>query len=606
MLQSIRERSQSWIAKIIIAVLVLAMALFGVESLISVFGKSGDEVAKVNGEPITRQQVEQTVQRALRSGQVPPEQERALRGQVLDSLIAERLMASYAEDGGLAISDTQLDQVIVSLPEFHDAQGKFDQDLFRSRLNGAGYSPLTFRAQLRQDLVAQQIQQGLISSDFVLPEEQQYLLGLQRQARTFRYHTLTDADLEQPVTVSEAEQSAYYNEHQQDYLRPEQVKVAYVVLDRQAMAADAKVDDEALRKAWEAQAAEADRRVSHIMVNVGGDRSREQAEAELAEVKQRLEEGESFTDLAAEYSDDAATKDKGGDLGVVVKGIFGEAFDKSAFSLQEGEVSDIVDTGDALHLLKVTQIDHPSFEEAKDELRDQVAQQQIERAFNDKAQQLIDESFAAEDLKSVADDLGLKLEQSDWVARDAGEGVLGEPGVMDQAFSEDVLNNGYNSEVIELDDDRRMVLRVTDHREAMTLPLEQVQERVAEAVRQDKTRDALKEMAAKLAKQLKDGQDLDLSWQAVSNITRQQTSQVPEAIVKTAFQLPHPDEAGSLVYGRAVDGDQVTLIALESVAKGEANEQMEGYVTSMSRRLDAQAMIQGLMEYLRATGDIER
>lgn len=84
MLQSIRDRSRSWGAKIIIGAVVVTMALFGVESLVGLFGGGGDDVAEVNGETITRQELEMEVQRAIRSGQVPPEQERALRGQVLD------------------------------------------------------------------------------------------------------------------------------------------------------------------------------------------------------------------------------------------------------------------------------------------------------------------------------------------------------------------------------------------------------------------------------------------------------------------------------------------------------------------------------------------
>lgn len=104
MLQSIRDRSQSWIAKIIIGAVVVTMALFGVESLIGLFGQSGDEVAKVNGQPINRQQVEVNVQRAMRANQVPADQERALRREVLEGLISDRLMISYAESGGLAVS----------------------------------------------------------------------------------------------------------------------------------------------------------------------------------------------------------------------------------------------------------------------------------------------------------------------------------------------------------------------------------------------------------------------------------------------------------------------------------------------------------------------
>ena len=166
MLQSIRDGSRSWGAKIIIGVMVAAMAFFGIESLFGLFGSDPNEVASVNGQPIMRQQVELEVQRALRSGQVPPEQERALRSDMLDQLITQQLLSQYAKDGGFSVSDEQLDQMIVGLPEFHDQDGRFSADVFRNRLAGAGYTPMLFRDELRVDIQRQHLQQGLAFSEF--------------------------------------------------------------------------------------------------------------------------------------------------------------------------------------------------------------------------------------------------------------------------------------------------------------------------------------------------------------------------------------------------------------------------------------------------------
>ncbi|MCA0973551.1 SurA N-terminal domain-containing protein [Halomonas denitrificans] len=605
MLQSIRDRSQSWIAKIIIGAVVVTMALFGVESLIGLFGQSGDEVAKVNGQPINRQQVEVNVQRAMRANQVPADQERALRREVLEGLISDRLMISYAESGGLAVSDNQLDQLIVSRPEFHNADGQFDQELFRQRLASVGYTPLSFREQLSRDVMRGHIQQGLIASDFTLPAEQQRLAQLQRQTRTFRYHTMDASELDQPVSVSDAEMSAYYSEHQQDFLRPEQVQLAYVLLDQEAMAADVEVSEDELRAAWEASAENADRRVSHIMVTFGDERTRDEAEARIADLQSRLAQGEDFETLAAEFSDDTTTSDAGGDLGVITRGIFGDDFEQAAFALQQGQVSDVVETDNGLHLIKVTELDRPDFEQERDRLRDRLAQEQVRDDFNDTAQQLIDESFAADDLQSVADAIGVDLVTTDWVSRDSAEGVLAEPGVMDQAFSEEVLDEGFNSEVIELDGSRRLVLRALDHRDATTLPLEEVSSDVEAAVRGAKTRDALIELASERVAQLQGGQSLELDWQQADAISRQDAPSVPDAVLTTAFKLPHPQEGG-VVYGRAVEGDQVTLIALDAIGEAQGNPQMEQFVSSMAERLRAQAILDGLLSHLEEVGDIER
>ncbi|MCG6657218.1 peptidylprolyl isomerase [Halomonas campisalis] len=604
MLQSIRDRSRSWGAKIIVGAVVVTMALFGVESLVGLFGGSGDEVAKVNGQTITRQQLEMEVQRAIRTGQVPPEQERALRGQVLDELIGERLLTAFAEDGGLYLSEEQLDQVIVTLPEFQDQSGRFDSDLFRNRLASAGFTPTSFREALRVDLKRQQLQQGLAVSDFTLPSERETLAALQRQTRSFRHHTLDVEDLPEPVSVSEADLLAYYEDNAERYQRPEQVRLEYVIVDREEMAERVEISEASLRDAWEARGRDADRRVSHIMVTFNGERSRDEAVTRLEAVRERLAEGDAFADLAQEYSDDPSTAEQGGDLGVISRGFFGDDFDEAAFGIGPGQVSSIVETSSGLHLVKVTELDQPPLEEMRDELTRELALAQVSDTFNRRVQTLIDESFAADDLASVAESLDLQLYQSDWVSRDGGEGVLSEPGVMSEAFSEDVLVEGFNSEVIELDQDRRMVLRVAEHREATVLPLDDVRDQVMAAVERRKQREALLEVARERVDELRAGADPELDWERVEGATRQ-SGQVPQAVLRAAFRLPHPAD-DQPVFGHASDGDRVVLIALEAVDEGEIDPQVEAFVARMAEQLRGQAAVQGLQVHLRDTADIER
>ena len=605
MLQSIRDRSASWGAKIIIGAVVVAMGLFGADSLIGLLGNDGNDVATVNGESIQRQQLELEVQRALRSGQAAPEQERELRAQMLDSLITERLLTQYAEEGGLNLSESQIDQLIVNLSQFQDQDGNFSQELFQRRLSQIGFTPLAFRDQLRSDMKRNQLQQGLAVSEFTLDSEQQRLAALRSQTRSFRHHALSAEDLESQPAVSDEERQAYYEAHADQYQRPEQVKLAYVVLDRQRMVEQVEVSEEALRQAWNDEASDADRRVSHIMVNYGDERTLQEARARLEQARQELSGGASFAELAAEYSDDSSTSDDGGDLGIISRGFFGEAFDEAAFGLNEGQVSSIVEADDALHLIKVTELDRPPFEESRDRLAEELASQQVSSEFDERAQRLIDESFSAEDLQSVAESLDLERQTSDWVSRDDVSGVLSEPGVMDRAFSPDVIEEGFNSEVIELDEDRRMVLRAMDHREATTLPLEAVRDRVTQAVQAQKTVEALQAQADDMIASLRDGESVAVDWQQVDSLSRQDDTSVAQPVVQQAFRLPQP-EGGQSVYGQAVDGQRVVLIALDEVSEGQVNEQSEAMISRMTQQLRSQAAISGLLEYLRDNAEIER
>ncbi|MCP1312746.1 SurA N-terminal domain-containing protein [Halomonas sp. 707D7] len=606
MLQSIRNGSRSWGAKIIIGLMVAAMALFGVESLFSAFGRDPNQVASVNGEPILRQQVELEVQRALRSGQVPPEQERALRNDVLDQLITQELLSQYAEEGGFHLSDDQLDQVIVTLPEFQDEQGRFNPDIFRNQLGRAGYTPMAFRQELEGDLKRRYLQQGIAQSDFSLPSEREQMAALQNQQRSFRYVMLNEGDIDFTPNVTDEDVEAYYQANPERFERPEQVQVEYVLIDRQAMAENVEVDDEALRRAWRAQNRTAERRVSHIMVTYGDERSRDDAEARAQQALDDLEQGQSFEDTVLRYSDDTASAEQGGDLGVIAPGIMGQAFDDAAFELAEGETSGLVEMGDAFHVLQVTEVEGPSFEEQRETLAQSAAISEVSDDFNRQVQRLIDESFAADDLGSVADDLGLALQQTGWIARDEATGVLSEPGVMDEAFSEDVLDAGYNSEVIELDDDRRLVLRVADHREATVLPLDEVREEIEGYVAAAQRQRALQDEADRLVAALEAGDEVDVTWLEASDVSRQGPATLPAALIDGVFRLPRPEEGESRFASIAMPGT-VSVVALDSVEQGSADDDQLGeFMVQFAEQMRAQAALEGLVKALRDDADIER
>ncbi|WP_110677519.1 SurA N-terminal domain-containing protein [Salinicola sp. RZ23] len=608
MLQKIREGSQGWVAKVIVGAIIVTFALFGAESLVSYFQSGSNDVAKVNGEAISRQALETQVQRGIRSGQVPPEQERQYRAQVLDQLIRQKTLDQYAESGGLFVSDTQLDQIIVSLPEFQDQQGRFSDQLFTTRLAQAGYTPAAFRRELRADTLRRQIQQGLAVSAFVLPAEQQRLAALQQQQRSFRYARLTPADLAQPVTPSDAEIQKYYQAHQDDFRRPEQVKVNYVVLNQQDLAHNVEVTDAELRQAYEQDRKAAPRQVSHILVTYGdGDRTEQQARARLKEVQAKLAQGEDFAKLAKAYSDDSSSAAKGGDIGVIQKGFFGKAFDNAAFSLDQGQVSQIVKSDYGLHLIKVTDIEIPSFEKDRAALVKEVQLAQSQDAFNEAVQKLTNDAYEADDLASVAKQMGLPLKSSDWFSRDGGgEGVLSNPDVIAAAFSPDVLEDGYNSEAIETDAQQRVVLRVVDHRDASVLPLEQVRDRVTAAVKAEMTRQRLKAQAEQAVASLKQGKTVSgLSWQRVDEVTRDDADGVPQPVLEAAFRLPRPAADGA-TYTSTELPDAVAVVALDKVAAGKPDAQSADFTRRLAQRIKAQNAIQGLSESLQSEAEIEK
>ncbi|WP_420843355.1 peptidylprolyl isomerase [Kushneria phosphatilytica] len=236
------------------------------------------------------------------------------------------------------------------------------------------------------------------------------------QTRTFRYAALDENSITIP-SVSEAQLKQWYQSHQADYQRPEQVKLNYVILDRQQMAQEVDVDDQKLHQLYEQRRAQAPRHVSDIVVSFGQQRSEAEAHKRMEMIRSKLANDESFAALARQYSDDPTSARQGGDLGVVTEGIFGQKFDQTVNGLDVGQTSQPIVLDNALHLIRVTGVDIPPFEEIRDQLVQQAQENVVGSDFDDRVQQLKDKSFSAEDLASVAQSMGLELKHSDWLSQ---------------------------------------------------------------------------------------------------------------------------------------------------------------------------------------------
>ncbi|MCX2523062.1 SurA N-terminal domain-containing protein [Larsenimonas rhizosphaerae] len=610
MLQHIRDRAQGWIAKVIVALIAITFTFFGVESIVSVFTQDSNDAATVNGESISKQAVNLQLQRGIRSGQIPPDQEGQARSQILDQLITRSLLRQYAEEHGLVFTRAQADQLIVQLPEFQDQNNHFSKERFVQSLNNAGFSPGSFRRQLEDDMLITQLQQGLAGSSFVLPSEVKAVSDLQNQTRTFRYALLGPDDLNAPVSVSDEDITAYYKAHQDQFMRPQQVRLNYLLLDRDALASRQDVSDDALEKAYQAQRSKAPKRVSDIVISINDERTAEQAHALADDIEKKLADGGDFAALARQYSSDKSSADKGGDLGVITEGIFGDTFDRTVSSLSEGDVSAPVKLDNAYHILRVTHVDIEDFDSMKAALRKQVQKDEASSRFDELAQKLKDESYSAPDLKSVAEALNLPLKHSEWLGRNNDDALLGNQDVMEAAFSQDVLNTsdisqGYNSDVIELDDDHRLVIRVADWRPEETLPQSDVAGRIRTILTRQRQQAALKDEASRVTASLKAGKPVSsINWQQADSVGRQ-SDQVDDGVLKAAFTLPHPD-SNSTVYAHRPVGQSQVIIGLSKVGSTSGSDNSNDFTRSMAERVMTQSIVSGLTASLRDKADITK
>jgi peptidyl-prolyl cis-trans isomerase D len=614
MLQDIRENAQGTIAKIIVGLLILSLSIWGMDAIIG--GFSGEpEVATVNGEDITEREflrvVQMESQRRLSAMETPDPSllnEDQVRRDVLDSLIREQVLIQDANAQGLALNDADIDALITQMPQFQ-VDGQFNRDRFVATVRNMGMGVTEFREAMRKQYVLNQIRAGIIQSAVVADENAGQLLRIQNQTRSFRVLDIPASAVADSVSVTDSDVEEFYQQNASAFQQPERVDAAYITLSLGALAENIEISEEELQAYYEQRAADLaseERRASHILIEEGGE-----ADQTMATIQERLEAGESFADLAKEYSIDTISAQEGGDLGYAGRGIYDEAFEEALFALEEGEVSGPVRTSFGVHLIRledVRQSDVPPLQEIEDQLRRELARDRAGERFAEVRAQLADSAYAADDLAGPAEELGLEVREAKGITREGGQAPFDHDGLVRQLFSEDVLESGYNTELIDVGDNVSVVARVREYHEAEQRPLAEVREDIRTTLEQGRTREALLERADAIIAKLQAGESVESEeeWSSFESLARNSSAAAP-AVMQQAFSLPRPDEGDSR-YGKTVTANAAAVIALEAVNDGEVAEDS----TELKQLRDFLASLEGQREYasyqqfLRNQAEVER
>ncbi len=601
MLQQIHDRAQGWFAWAIIILISVPFALWGIQSYLG--GGSELIAAEVNGREITQRDLDQQVQNAriqlrenLGAAYDPTKfDDKELRRQVLDDMIRDTLVTGVSAGMGLRVSDQELRARILVEPAFQNA-GRFDNAQYEQVLKYQGLSPAMFEAQLRQRIVGAQLTRALAGSELVTKAEREQFQRLAGQQRELAWLRVPAARFSTDEPIDEQAVTAYYDANAARFQVPEQVKLDFLVLDLGTLAAKSEVADDELRRAYDGNQArfgQPERRtVRHILLTVPPDADADAVAgvfAEIQAVRKRIEGGEPFDAVAKAVSKDPGSAAEGGSLGEIEKGIMDPAFEEAAFSLAAGALSEPVRSRFGYHLIQVETIKPAAvkpFEEVREQLRAELARQKAEALFYDQSERLANLVFENPDtLEPAARELGLEIQHSDWVARAGGPGPLGAPKVTAAAFSEEVLTERRNSELIEPEKDslQAVVVRVVDHREAAAKPLADVRDEILSALRQERAQKAAAAAAAAAAAKLRSGAD----WAAVAGedkvegpaMVGRNDPKVPAPVRTAAFSLPPPAAGGAGVGTAALpDGDSAVLRVtkvedgkVEAPAKGAAD-----------------------------------
>ncbi len=506
MLRFLRKYSSSAGIKILYGVLAGLFVLWGVGAI---GGERRQDVAVVHGQAISRRELEQATAALARRyedmlrGQGAQDLLRNmnLSGQALNQLIEEALLRHEAARLGIAVSDAEVDETVVHMPELQE-NGRFDRDRLAAVLRGGRGDE--FEGAIRQSILRQRLEalvtDGVGVSDGEL--EQRYRFDHEKAELAFVRSAA--ADLAKAISLTDEELEKYLTEHAEGYRVPPRVRARYVAYRPADVLAQVEVKDGEVAEYYalhkDDKFTETEQvRARHILVKTpaGGDAdakaaARKKAEGLLAKVKA----GGDFAALAKASSEDPGSAAQGGDLGLFSRGRMTPAFEEAAFALPAGGVSEVVETPFGFHVIRVEE--HRSggakpLEAVRDEIADTLKH---ERALELARKQ------AEEDRRKIARGTpfaealaGRTIAETPPFAKGAEvPGVGRAPGFVESAFA---LREGEVSDLID-GPEAIFLLAPFAYSEAHTPPLDEVRERVTADARRERGEAAAKERAEKL------------------------------------------------------------------------------------------------------------
>lgn len=618
MLQNIRDNSQGWIAKTIIGIIVMLLALTGFEAIFNA-ASNNQNAAEVNGEEISRYDLDQAMnmQRRQLAQQLGQDfdasllDDRLLRDSALGSLIDRMLLLQSAKNANFAFSSEALDQLILQTPEFQ-VDGAFSAARFDQVIQQMGYSRLQFRQLLEQEMLIGQLRAGISGTGFVTDQQVDNFARLEMQTRDFA--TLTLPAQQEAIEVGDEQIKEYYEANADRFRTPEQVIVEYVELKKDSFFDQVEVSDEELQELYQKQIANLaeQRRAAHILIETGGELSDDEAKAKIDEIATRVKNGDDFAAVAKEASQDPGSANEGGDLGFAGPGVYDPAFEDALYALNEGEVSAPVKSEFGWHIIKLLGVQSPevpAFESLKPQLVRELKAQQVEQRFVETSKQLEDSAFEASDLAQPAQELGLMVQTTEAFGRDGGEGITANRQVIQAAFSDEVLVDGANSSVIELDPDTSITLRVKEHLKPAAIPLADVREDIVQQLQRSLAAEAARAKGEQLLADLRKGQQPDdAQWQAVEAATRSQEGVAP-ALLQAVFRMPRPEQQDKPSYsGVALSNGDYAVVRLNGVNEPEAaltDEEKLNYRRFLASRVGQQDFA-AFRQKLQAEAEIER
>jgi len=613
------------VVQFILALITLPFAFFGVNYYFR-SGSGGQEVATVAGHEISQQEFavslrdQQQRMRQVMGRNFDPAMfdNPEMRYAVLEQLINERLLQDQARRDRLRVSDGQLAQFIADIPAFQ-VDGKFSHARYEQLLQSQDRTPLQFEQDLRSQLTLAPLQEPIAGANIVARSNVERYLGLLDQQREVATASIDIDPYLKQVKVDDPAVKAFYDANTSAFQVPEEVKLEYVTLSPEALAAQMAVDPAEVRKQYDDNlnryGKPEERQASHILIAVRPDASQEEKAAakkradELA-AQARKNPGQ-FAELAKSASQDPGSSGQGGDLGFFARdGSMVKPFEDAVFSMKQGEIAGPIKTDFGWHIIKLTGIrpgKQQSFDEVKGQIEQDLKRQKATRKFAESADQLQNLVYEqADSLQPVAKALNLTVQSTPLITRAQVQALAQNNAKFVQAvFSPESLQAKRNTEAMEVGSNTLMAARVVEYKPAAPRPFDDVKTEI----RRQLERRAASDLAHAAGKEklalLEQGKDAGLAFAKPATLTRNRPQAgFPPSAMTMIFQadsnkLPAyagaaNDRGGYSIYKvlrvmPAPAPDAARLDAFSSrVGEQVGRELMNAYAASLKARAEVQ------------------
>ncbi len=597
MLGIIRDKASGWIAGIIVGALVLSFAFWGVSSY---FGQGGDvNVATVNGSDINLKSFQQSfytlrkqMQSMLQDDALTLEEEAFVKEETLKRLIETEVVNQLIKDNGLRVTNDKVVETIKELEYFKDDEG-FDRDKYERSIINMGMEPAYFEAQLRMDLLSEQLQAGLSESLFVLETELNDVVRLKSQTRDLTYGILNLSSFIDEDEVDDSEIKAFYKANPQRFVEPEKVKIEYLELDVNELAKSITSDEESLRNYYNNNKDKYDvveqRSVTKLFVKADEESSAEdkvKAKEVIDAAMLLVKDGKNFEEVIEKFTEEGKGSLEFSEHAFMAKGVLDKELDAFLFGSDEGAISEPIETKSGFNIVKVGEVrggPKNVYETVAEQVEVDYKKSEAELQFFELSDQLTNLTYEHSDtLEIAAETVGREVIESDYFSRNsAPEGVLSNSKIISTSFDPELISNGQNSEAIELADNHIVVLRVIDHKVATTKALADVREDVISSIRQERAAEKIKEANEAITKQLKDGiapeslsNDTEVEWTTVEKVTRDDVN-VNRAVLRYAFQSGKPATDKPIILSNRLGSGDYAIILVTAAYDGEVVEDDE-------------------------------